>query len=364
MAEADIRTSASFEAFQRPAQSRAGRRAVRIALSLGRWLGKLAVTLFGLVLVTFAMTRMAPIDPAIQLVGDHASQSSYQDARAALGLDLPLPAQFWRYLVTLAHGDLGLAQSTGQPVATDIARTFTATLELATAAIILGALVGLVLGILAAMRSGGVLDGIIRVISLLGYSVPIFWLGLLMLLLFYARLHWLPGTGRMDILYQYTMKQVTGFALIDSWLSGTPGAFKSAVTHLVLPTLVLAIYALAGICRLTRSAVLGELAQEYALTARAKGARPFRVVFVHVLPNIAGTLVTVVALAYASLLEGAVLTETVFAWPGIGRYLTVAMFAGDTAAILGATLVIGTAFILLNSLTDFAVGQLDPRRGR
>jgi len=364
LAEADIRISASFEAFQRPAQSRAGRRIVRIALSLGRWLGKLAVTLFGLVLVTFAMTRMAPIDPAIQLVGDHASQSSYQDARAALGLDLPLPVQFWRYLVMLVHGDLGLAQSTGQPVATDIARTFTATLELATAAIILGALVGLGLGILAAMRSGGVLDGIIRVISLLGYSVPIFWLGLLMLLLFYARLHWLPGTGRMDILYQYTMKQVTGFALIDSWLSGTPGAFKSAVTHLVLPTLVLAIYALAGICRLTRSAVLGELAQEYALTARAKGARPFRVVFVHVLPNIAGTLVTVVALVYASLLEGAVLTETVFAWPGIGRYLTVAMFAGDTAAILGATLVIGTAFILLNSLTDFAVDQLDPRRGR
>jgi len=364
LAEADIRTNAILAALSRPAPPWRRRPAVRVVLGLARWLARLAVTLFGLVLVTFAMTRMAPIDPAFQLVGDHASQSSYQAARTALGLDLPLPLQFWRYLVTLAHGDLGLAQSTGQPVASDIARTFTATLELATAAIVLGASIGLALGIVAAMRAGGIVDGVIRVISLLGYSVPIFWLGLLMLLLFYARLHWLPGTGRMDILYQYTMKPVTGFALVDSWLAGTPGAFRSAVSHLVLPTLVLAVYALAGICRLTRSAVLGELAQEYALTARAKGARSARVVFVHVLPNIAGTLLTIVALSYASLLEGAVLTETVFAWPGIGRYLTVAMFAGDTAAILGATLVIGTAFILLNSLTDFAVGRLDPRRAR
>lgn len=333
-------------------------------MGLGRWIARLAVTLFGLVLVTFMMTRLAPIDPALQLVGDHASASSYQAARLALGLDLPLPVQFWRYITHLAQGDLGLATSTGQPVAADIARTFTATLELATIAILIGAAAGLALGILAALRAGGVIDAVIRVVSLIGYSVPIFWLGLLMLLLFYARLHWLPGTGRMDIVFQYTMKWVTGFALIDGWLSGQAGVFRSAVSHLVLPGLVLAIYALAGICRLTRSAVLGELAQEYVLTARAKGATMTRVVFVHVLPNIAGTLLTVVALAYASLLEGAVLTETVFAWPGIGRYLTVAMFAGDTAAILGATLVIGTAFIVLNSVTDFAVGRLDPRRVR
>ena len=281
-----------------------------------------------------------------------------------LGLDRPLPEQFWRYLNKLAHGDLGIASSTGQPVASDVARTFSATIELATTAIVLGATVGLALGILATLRPGSLLDSVIRIVSLIGYSVPIFWLGLLMLLLFYARLHWAPGTGRLDVVNQYTLKPVTGFALIDSWLSGTPGAFRSAIAHLTLPATVLAFYALAGICRLTRSAILGELAQEYTLTARAKGAGTLRVILVHVMPNIAGTLVTVIALAYASLLEGAVLTETVFAWPGIGRYLTVALFAGDTAAILGSTLVIGVGFVLLNSLADLAVGRLDPRRER
>jgi peptide/nickel transport system permease protein len=194
--------------------------------------------------------------------------------------------------------------------------------------------------------------------------VPIFWLGLLVLLLFYAKLHWAPGTGRLDVLFQYTLKPVTGFALVDTWLADQPGAFRSAAAHLVLPAGVLAFYALAGIARLTRSALMGELGQEYVLTARAKGAGTWRVILVHALPNVAGTLLTVVALAYASLLEGAVLTETVFAWPGVGRYLTVALFAGDTAAILGSTLTIGAAFVLLNSLTDAAVERLDPRRAR
>ena len=349
---------------RRPSSPEGGRRGFGTLAAVLRWLRKLALTLFGLILVTFAMTRLSPVDPAQQLVGDHASQSSYQAARQELGLDEPLAVQFWRYLGRLAEGDLGRATSTGQPVAADVARTFTATLELATAAIVLGTVVGLALGMIAAMRPGGLLDGAIRLVSLIGYSVPIFWLGLLMLLLFYARLHWAPGTGRLDVVYQYTLKPVTGFALIDAGLWGAPGAFRSALAHLVLPGLVLAFYALAGISRLTRAAILGELAQEYTLTARAKGAGAARVIFVHILPNIAGTLVTVVALAYANLLEGAVLTETVFAWPGIGRYLTVALFAGDTAAILGATLVIGVAFIALNSLTDLAVARLDPRRVR
>ncbi|MDR3518431.1 MAG: ABC transporter permease [Azospirillaceae bacterium] len=329
-----------------------------------RWLGSVALTLFGLVLVTFAMTRLSPVDPVLQLVGDHASASTYAAARLELGLDRPLAVQFGRYLVRVGHGDLGQASSTGQPVAADIARTFSATLELATVAIVIGAASGLALGIIAAMRSGGIIDAAARIVSLVGYSIPIFWLGLLFLLLFYARLHWAPGPGRLDVLYQYTLRPVTGFALIDTALSGTAGAFRSAVAHLVLPALVLALYALAGITRLSRGAVLEQLGQEYVLTARAKGAGPWRVVFVHVLPNVTGPLLTIVALAYASLLEGAVLTETVFAWPGIGRYLTVALFAGDTAAILGATLTIGSAFILLNSLTDLAVARTGRGRDR
>jgi peptide/nickel transport system permease protein len=214
------------------------------------------------------------------------------------------------------------------------------------------------------MRPGSWVDAAARIVSLFGFSVPIFWLGLLMLLLFYARLHWAPGPGRLDVVFQYTVKPVTGFATIDAWLSGKPGALSSALAHLVLPATVLALYALASISRLTRSAVLSELGQEYVITARAKGAGLRRIVFVHVLPNVAGALLTVVALAYASLLEGAVLTEMVFAWPGIGRYLTTAMFAGDMPAILGATLVVGLSFVLLNALTDAAVGNIGKDRLR
>jgi peptide/nickel transport system permease protein len=183
-------------------------------------------------------------------------------------------------------------------------------------------------------------------------------------LLFYARLHWAPGPGRADVVFQYTVKPVTGFALIDTWRSGKPGAFRDALAHLALPATVLAIHALAAISRLTRASIITELGQEYISTARAKGARLGRVVFVHILPNISGTLLTVIALSYASLLEGAVLTETVFAWPGIGRYLTTAMFAGDMPAILGATLVVGASFVLLNALTDLAVARLEVERKR
>nr|WP_245307367.1 ABC transporter permease [Rhizobium altiplani] len=333
-------------------------------MPLVKWLWSFALTLFGLAIVTFAMTRLSPIDPALQLVGDHASQSTYEQARLELGLDQPLPLQFLRYVETALSGNLGQSISTGQPVAHDIARTFPATIELATTAIVLGATIGLALGIIAAMRQGTWIDGVCRLVSLFGYSVPIFWLGLLLLLLFYARLHWAPGPGRADVVFQYTVKPVTGFALIDTWRSGKPGAFRDALAHLALPATVLAIHALAAISRLTRASIITELGQEYVTTARAKGARLGRIVFVHILPNISGTLLTVIALSYASLLEGAVLTETVFAWPGIGRYLTTAMFAGDMPAILGATLVVGASFVLLNALTDLAVARLEVERKR
>ncbi|TCL74595.1 peptide/nickel transport system permease protein [Rhizobium sp. BK251] len=329
-----------------------------------KWLWSFALTLFGLALVTFAMTRLSPIDPALQLVGDHASQSTYAQARLQLGLDQPLPVQFLRYLETALSGNFGQSISTGQPVARDIARTFPATIELATTAIILGAAIGLALGIAAAMRHGTWVDSLVRFISLFGYSVPIFWLGLLMLLLFYARLHWAPGPGRADVVFQYTVKPATGFALIDTWISGKPGAFRDALAHLALPAIVLAFHALAAISRLTRAAILTELGQEYVTTARAKGASLRRIVFIHILPNISGTVLTVIALSYASLLEGAVLTETVFAWPGIGRYLTTAMFAGDMPAILSATLVVGASFVLLNALTDLGVARLERGRQR
>lgn len=318
----------------------------------------LLLTLFGLLLVTFSLSALSPVDRVLQIVGDHASQSTYDQVRHQLGLDQPLPVQFWHYLVNLAHGDLGIASATGQPVLHDLLAVFPATLELATLALIVGAVLGIVAGVLCARYAGSPWDLAVRTFTLLGNSVPIFWLGLLMLALFYARLQWAPGPGRLDDIYQYTVEPRSGFALIDTWLSGDTAAFKNAIGHLVL---LLGYYSLASITRLTRSACLSEMNKEYILLARAKGAGEMTILLRHVLPNIRGTLLTVTALAWTSMLEGAVLTETVFSWPGIGRYLTTALFAGDTTAIMGGTLLIGVSFVLINNLTDLLVRLTDPR---
>ncbi|MCS5947963.1 ABC transporter permease [Klebsiella pneumoniae subsp. pneumoniae] len=315
----------------------------------------LLLTLFGLLLVTFSLSALSPVDRVLQIVGDHASQSTYDQVRHQLGLDQPLPVQFWHYLVNLAHGDLGIASATGQPVLHDLLAVFPATLELATLALIVGAVLGIVAGVLCARYAGSPWDLAVRTFTLLGNSVPIFRLGLLMLALFYARLQWAPGPGRLDDIYQYTVEPRSGFALIDTWLSGDTAAFKNAIGHLALPVLVLAYYSLASITRLTRSACLSEMNKEYILLARAKGAGEMTILLRHVPPNIRGTLLTVTALARTSMLEGAVLTETVFSWPGIGRYLTTALFAGDTTAIMGGTLLIGVSFVLINNLTDLLV---------
>ena len=316
----------------------------------------LLLTLFGLLLVTFSLSALSPVDRVLQIVGDHASQSTYDQVRHQLGLDQPLPVQFWHYLVNLAHGDLGIASATGQPVLHDLLAVFPATLELATLALIVGAVLGIVAGVLCARYAGSPWDLAVRTFTLLGNSVPIFWLGLLMLALFYARLQWAPGPGRLDDIYQYTVEPRSGFALIDTWLSGDTAAFKNAIGHLTLPVLVLAYYSLASITRLTRSACLSEMNKEYILLARAKGAGEMTILLRHVLPNIRGTLLTVTALAWTSMLEGAVLTETVFSC-----YLTTALFAGDTTAIMGGTLLIGVSFVLINNLTDLLVRLTDPR---
>ncbi|MRT56112.1 ABC transporter permease subunit [Enterobacteriaceae bacterium RIT693] len=333
----------------------------RPLLTLLQGIFTLALTLIGLLLITFALSALSPVDRVLQIVGDHASQSTYDQVRHQLGLDRSLPVQFWHYLVNLAHGDLGIASSTGQPVLHDLLSAFPATLELATLALIIGSVLGVLFGVLCARFAGSPWDLAVRTFTLLGNSVPIFWLGLLMLALFYARLQWSAGPGRLDDIYQYSVEAKTGFVLIDTWLSGDKGAFLNAVNHLILPVLLLAYYSLASITRLTRTACLSEMNKEYITLARAKGAGDMAILLRHVLPNIRGTLFTVIALAYTSMLEGAVLTETVFSWPGIGRYLTTALFAGDTTAIMGGTLLIGVSFVLINNLTDILVRATDPR---
>ncbi len=226
---------------------------------------------------------------------------------------------------------------------------------------IFGAVFGITLALLAAWKPGSVLDNLARLVSLLGYSVPVFWLGLLGLLLFYAVLHWSAGPGRLDDIWIYTMEPKTGFVLIDSWLSGDPEMFRNALAHLWLPVVVLGMLSMAGITRLLRAALLEESNKEYVTLARAKGAGRVRILLLHIFPNVLGTLITVLALSYATLLEGSVLTETVFAWPGVGRYLTTALFSSDVPAILGSTLLIGGCFVLLNTLADALTYLTDPR---
>lgn len=330
-----------------------------------RWLAfrlaSLLLTLMGLLLITFLLSHFAPIDPVLQMAGDHASEATYAQVRQELGLHQSLPVQFWHYLVHLAHGDMGLSHTTAQPVSGDLLRTFPATLELSTLAMLLSATGGIVLALLAVLKPGGWLDNLVRLISLLGYSVPIFWLGLLGLLLFYAVLHWHAGPGQLDDTYLYTLDRPTGLLLVDSWLSGDKTVFLNALKHIWLPVVILGLLSMASVTRLLRAALLEEANKEYVTLARAKGVGRIRLLRYHVFPNVLPRLVTVLSISYTSLLEGAILTETVFAWPGIGRYLTNALFAADTPAILGATLVIGLCFVVLNSAADMLTHFLDPR---
>ena len=217
--------------------TRARWRGKRPLLALLQGLFTVALTLLGLLLITFALSALSPVDRVLQIVGDHASQSTYDQVRHQLGLDQPLAVQFWHYLMNLAHGDLGIASSTGQPVLQDLLSAFPATIELATLALIVGAVVGVIAGVLCARYVGSPLDFTVRTLTLLGNSVPVFWLGLLMLALFYARLQWSAGPGRLDDIYQFTIEPRSGFALIDTWLSGDREAFTNAINHLILPVL-------------------------------------------------------------------------------------------------------------------------------
>jgi peptide/nickel transport system permease protein len=281
--------------------------------------------------------------------------------REELGLNKPLWEQFYIYISKVLHGDFGTSVLTSNPVLQDIARTFPATLELATLGILIGAGVGVPLGVWAAVRRGGLVDQVVRVMGLIGYSVPIFWLGLMALLLFYARLSWVGGPGRLDVAFQYSVEPVSGILLLDAAIAGEWEALGNALTHLVLPASLLGYFSLAYISRMTRSFMLNELSQEYVVAARAKGLSETRIIWRHALRNAMVPLVTVIALSYAGLLEGSVLTETVFAWPGLGLYLTNSLQNADMNAVLGCTIVVGSVFIGLNLLSDLLYQLLDPR---
>ena len=324
-------------------------------------LASIPITLFGLVLITFLIGRVVPIDPVLAIVGDRAPQDVVDRTRHEMGLDRPLPEQFLRYTEQLAVGNLGRSVMTTNPVTTDIARFFPATLELATVALLVATLVGVPLGVWAATRQGSAVDQVIRVVCLSGHSIPVFVLALVSLLVFYATLGWAPGPGRQDVLYQDMVPPITGILLIDAALAGDWDSFRDAARHLVLPALVLGAFNMAYIARMTRAFMLDALGGEYITTARAKGLSVARVVWRHAFGNILVRLVTVVALSYAGLLEGAVLTETVFSWPGLGQYLTGSLLNADMNAVLGATLVVGLSYVALNLFADLMYRLLDPR---
>jgi len=329
--------------------------------SLAATLSSVLLTLFGLTVLTFLIGRVMPVDPVIAAVGDNAPEDVILRVRAEMGLDQPIPVQFLHYLYQLAHGDFGMSVLTKNPVATDIVRFFPATFELATAALLLAALIGIPLGVWAAVRQGTFTDQAIRVVCLAGHSVPVFMLSLISLLIFYSWLDLAPGPGRQDIIFDGMIDTVTGILTIDTLIAGDFDAFKDALAHMAQPVIILAYFSMAYIARMTRAFMIDALKGEYVITARAKGLSLTKVIWGHAFPTVAVQLLTVMALTYAGLLEGAVVTETVFSWPGIGQYLTVSLMNADMNPVVGTTLLIGLIYVGLNLIADILYRVLDPR---
>lgn len=331
----------------------------------GSTLATLFVTFIGLLAVTFIISRIVPIDPVTALIGERATAEQIATARERLGLDEPLWRQFITYVWAALNGDFGTSIKTHQPVIDEIARYFPATLELSTLATILGVLIGVPAGVVAATRQGGWVDQLVRLVGLMGYSMPVFWLGLIGLLVFYGKLDWVGGPGRLDasfdMLMEFEVTQYTGMVLVDTALNGRWDMFANAFSHIILPAGILGYLSMAYISRMTRSFMMNELGQEYITTARVKGMPERRVIWVHAMRSVLVPLITVVALSYAFLLEGAVLTETIFAWPGLGRYITDALLVADMPAVMGGTVVVGAVYIGLNMVSDLLYRLADPR---
>ena len=318
-------------------------------------------TLLGLLIITFVVGRMVPADPVIAVVGDQADQATYERVYKEMGLDQPLYVQFATYLGNVAQLNFGQSHVTKNPVASDLARVFPATLELATLATIIGAGLGIPLGIISAVRKGTWVDHLARVVGLLGHSTPIFWLGTIVILVFYAKFGLIPGSGRLDVYNEGLVEGPTNSILVDAIIAGEWEVFRDALLHVAAPALILGYAAMAYLSRMSRSFMLEQLRQEYALTSKAKGLGQRAIVWRHAFRNIRVQLLTIVALAYCGLLDGTVLIETVFAWPGLGQYLTSALFFADMNAILGSVLLIGIISIAINLLSDIAYRFLDPR---
>jgi dipeptide transport system permease protein len=327
-----------------------------------RKLASLLLTFLGITVLAFALIHMIPGDPVEVMAGDRRlDREAHQAAMHSLGLDKPLYTQYASYLGRLVHGDLGKSLFTNQPVAEEFKARFPATVELGACALLFAILLGLPAGMLAGLKRGSVLDHAVMAIGLTGYSMPIYWFGQVLVIYFSLHLGWAPVSGRIDIAYDIAPH--TGFMLIDSLLAPDEGAFGSAVRSIILPTIALGTIPLAIIARMTRSSMLEVLREDYIRTARAKGLAPLRVVVVHALRNALIPVITVIGLQAGSLLAGAVLTETIFAWPGIGRWLVESVSRRDYPVVQAGILIIATMIITVNLLVDLMYGLVNPRGG-
>ncbi len=327
---------------------------------IARRLIGLIFVLFGVSLFTFGIAQLVPVDPAASALGANAREDQIQAYRHELGLDRPAPEQYARYVARVLQGDLGKSIRTRRPVADDLRDFFPATLELSLAALVVALALGIPLGIIAALRRNHWLDAVARLISLIGGSMPIFYVGLLGLGLFYRQLRWLPGQGRIDSTLKPPI-EITGLFTVDALLNGNWSLFQNVVWHLLLPALTLGYFSTAVLLRITRSSMLEALAQDYVRTARAKGLAERLVVLRHVFKNALPPVLTTIGITFGSLLSGAVLTETVFGWPGLGRYATTSVNNLDLPAVMGVTLVAAVVYPIVNTLVDIGYTFVDPR---
>lgn len=325
-----------------------------------RKLGSLLPTVLGITLVAFGLIRLVPGDPIEVMMGErHLDAQAHAELARRMGLDQPLPMQYLDYMAKLAHGDLGTSLVSREPVAKEFAALFPATVELALAALLLAVTLGLLLGMTAGLKRGSLFDQGVMGVATIGHSMPVFWWGLILIMYFSVGLGLTPVSGRIAI--EYDIAPLSGFLLIDSLLSGEEGAFASACLHLALPAIVLGTSTMAVVARMTRSSMLEVLREDYIRTARAKGLSPARVVVVHGLRNALIPVLTVIGMQTGSLLAGAVLTETIFSWPGIGKWLIDSIARRDYPVVQAGILISACTFIGVNLLVDILYGVVNPR---
>jgi peptide/nickel transport system permease protein len=326
-------------------------------------LGRIASTglvLLGVSVLTFFIAHIVPADPVLAALGQHAREDQIQAYRRAYGLDRPVVVQYLVYMGRLVRGDFGVSIRTRRPVADDLQEFLPATIELGGAAWLVALALGLPAGILSAIFKDRIFDHLSRIAALIGASMPVFWLGLLLLGYFYFRLRWFPGPGRLDITLSPPPER-TGLLLVDALLAHDGTAFVNGLRHLILPAVTLGLFSTAVVARMTRSAMLEVLFQDYVRTAKAKGLPALRVLLVHAFRNAMIPTLTIIGISFGSLLSGAVLTETVFAWPGLGRYATASAISLDFPAVMGVTIVAAVVYSIINLMVDLLYVRLDPR---